>query len=252
MLSSLIAARSTGTRRFALLLDPDHVQPDALAATLPLAQAAGADYILVGGSLVTVPRLDSLVRQIRQHCSLPVTLFPGNPLQLTSEADAVLLLSLISGRNPEYLIGHHVASAPLLEQMQLEVIATGYMLVDCGRPTSVSYISGTTPLPWDKPDLAQYTALAGQYLGLQCLYLDGGSGAYRPINPQMIKAVRSSTRIPLLVGGGLRTPDDIHAALSAGADCVVVGTALEQDQNPDLLLDLVQAVRTYESMPDYD
>lgn len=245
MLASLQAAHRAGHRRFALLLDPDHAEPAALARLLPLAEAAGTDYLLLGGSLVSRLALDALIREIRMHTQLPVVLFPGHPLQLSGQADALLYLSLISGRNPEYLIGHHVASAPLLAQLQLEVIPTGYMLVDCGRSTSASYMSGTKPLPYDKPELAQYTALAGQYLGLQCLYLDGGSGAERPISPDMIRAVRGQVQLPLLVGGGLRTVAHIQQALAAGADCVVVGTALERTQDADLLLDLVQAVKSF-------
>jgi phosphoglycerol geranylgeranyltransferase len=244
-LDNLIAHAQAGRKRFALLLDPGHAQHEALPTLLQNAAQDGVDYLFVGGSLASPASTEALVRLVRQYSTLPVILFPGNPQQLTDAADAVLFLSLISGRNAEYLIGQHVAAAVQLQHMQLEVIPTGYMLVDCGRPTSVSYISGTQPLPYDKPELAAYTALAGQYLGLRLTYLDGGSGALKPIAPATIRAVRQAVHTPLIVGGGLRSPEDVHRALHAGADVVVVGTALEHDPSSTRLHTLTQAVHNF-------
>jgi putative glycerol-1-phosphate prenyltransferase len=247
LLDAFIADHAAGRKRFALLLDPGHITQAQLPALLEGAATDGVDYLFVGGSLASAQATDELARLARAHSNLPVVLFPGNPQQLTDAAQAVLFLSLISGRNPEYLIGQHVAAAAQLASLSLEVLPTGYMLVDCGRPTSASYVSHTQPLPYDKPELAAYTALAGQYLGLRLLYLDGGSGALRPISQRMIRAVRQLVHTPLIVGGGLRSPEDIQQALAAGADVVVVGTALERDPSRQLLRDLTQAVRGYAS-----
>ncbi|MBX3103100.1 MAG: geranylgeranylglyceryl/heptaprenylglyceryl phosphate synthase [Bacteroidetes bacterium] len=244
-MDAFIADAGAGQKRFALLLDPAHVAGAGLPALLEGAAGDGVDYLFIGGSLANAQATEQLAELARRHSTLPVILFPGSPQQLTHAAHAVFFLSLISGRNPEYLIGHHVAAAAQLEHMALEVLPTGYLLVDCGRPTSASYISNTQPLPYDKPELARYTALAGQYLGLQLLYLDGGSGAMRPISPRMIQAVRAAVQVPLIVGGGLRTAEDIAQALAAGADVVVVGTALEQDPKRELLRELTQAVRGF-------
>lgn len=212
----------------ALLVDPDKTDTaHGVEALAEAAEAAGVGFLFVGGSLIQHPSLDLLVRQLRGACSLPVVLFPGHPTHLTPEAHAVLLLSLISGRNPELLIGQHVVAAPLLHRMQLEVLPTGYLLVDGGRPTSAQYVSGTLPLPHDKPDLAACTALAGQYLGLQLMYADTGSGALQSLRPDMVQAMREVLSVPLIVGGGIRKPEQAEALLAAGADIFVVGTAME-------------------------
>ncbi len=167
-------------------------------------------------------------------------LFPGNNYHVHSAADAIFFLSLISGRNPEYLIGQHVIAAPALKQSGLEIISTGYMLVDCGRQTTVSYISNTTPMPYDKKDVAVCTAVAGELLGLRLLYLDGGSGAQKPVSAEMVEAVRLATNVPLIVGGGINTPQKAVELLSAGADMIVIGNGIEKDIN--LLINVSEKV----------
>jgi putative glycerol-1-phosphate prenyltransferase len=201
-----------------------------------MAEAHGVGFLFVGGSLITGAAFDQTVQQIKQATSLPLILFPGSPMQLTASVDAVLFLSLISGRNPELLIGHHVLAAPRIKELGLETIATGYMLIDCGKPTTASYISNTTPIPHNKPEIAATTAMAGEMLGLQCLYLDGGSGAFQPVSSAMIQQVRAAVELPLIVGGGIRSSIDVRQAFDAGADIVVIGTAIEQ--NPELIAEL--------------
>jgi phosphoglycerol geranylgeranyltransferase len=231
-----------GVKKLALLVDPDRQEPASLPDLAALAKDAGVDLFLVGGSLLTRQRLEQTVGLLKEHGEVPVLLFPGSAWQLCDKADALLFLSLISGRNPELLIGQHVQAAPLLRDTRLEVLPTGYMLVDGGAPTTVSYITQTQPLPADKPELAAATALAGKYLGLQWMYLDAGSGARRPVPFDMIRAVREATRLPLFVGGGIRTAEQAVQAVRAGADIVVVGTAIEKD--PQGLGALCQAVHS--------
>jgi putative glycerol-1-phosphate prenyltransferase len=216
----------------AQLIDPDRAGEERLVAVAGHAADAGADLFLAGGSLTSVS-ISSVIRRLKELSDKPVILFPGNLTQLTDEADAVFLLSLISGRNPELLIGNHVIAAPHLRHMRDRVIPVGYMLVDCGSRTSVEYMSQTSPLPYDKHDIAVATALAGEMLGMAAIYLEGGSGAARPVAPAMIKAVRSELRIPVITGGGLDTPGRIEEAFVAGADMVVLGNGCEQ--NPMLI-----------------
>jgi putative glycerol-1-phosphate prenyltransferase len=183
----------------------------------------------LGGSLVNQPQSEYYLRLLKSPSDTPVVLFPGSVYQLDGNADALLLLSLISGRNPELLIGHHVTVAGRIKQLGLPTVPTGYLLIDGGRPTSVSYMSGTTPIPADKPAIAAATALAGEQLGLRLIYLDAGSGAANPIPPRLIRAVREEVNLPLVVGGGIRSEEAARNALRAGADLIVVGTALETD-----------------------
>ncbi len=218
-----------GRKQFAILVDPDKTTPARLTALCRAAEAGRADFFFAGGSLLTDDSLGRCLRLIRRHSRLPVVLFPGNALQVHREADAILFLSLISGRNPELLIGKHVTAAPLIRAYGLESVPTGYILVDGGKPTSVQYISGTLPIPRDKDDIAAFTALAGELLGLQCMFLDAGSGALHPVSASMIAAVRKRVRVPVIVGGGIRTPEQAVAAAQAGADVVVVGNSLEKD-----------------------
>ncbi len=185
----------------------------------------------------------AVIDSIRQHSDTPVILFPGNPLHIEPSADAIFLLSLISGRNPEFLIGQHVIAAPLLKKSGLEILPTGYMLVDSGTQTTVSYISGTTPLPHDKPGVAACTAMAGEMLGLQLMYLDAGRGARRPVSPDLISAVRQSVDVPIVVGGGINSGEKAYQALKAGADLIVVGNGIERD--PELLPELSAMMHTF-------
>jgi putative glycerol-1-phosphate prenyltransferase len=229
LLHTLVSARQQGKTLLGALVDPDHGSDETLIQLAQHLVAGGADLILVGGSLVTHHRQDHVVKTLKALTGKPVLLFPGSMLQLTAEADALLFLSLISGRNPEYLIGHHVTAAPRIRELQLEVIPTGYLLVDGGTPTTASYMSGTLPIPHNKPDIAAATALAGTYLGLQALYLDTGSGAQQAVSPAMVQAVAQTTEVPLIVGGGIRTPEMARQLAQAGATLIVVGQGFEDN-----------------------
>jgi putative glycerol-1-phosphate prenyltransferase len=222
---------------FALLIDPDKYSTNSLIATLFAADDSGADIILVGGSLVS-DRIDSTIELIKQNTNIPVVLFPGSLMQLSKKADAVLLLSLISGRNPDYLIGNHVLAASYLKQSGLEIIPTGYILIGNGS-SSVEYISNTKPIPEDKIDIIIATAIAGELVGNKLIYLESGSGADSPFNTEIIKEVKRNISIPLIVGGGIKTPEQINEITKAGADVVVVGNAIEN--NVQILDSLVRA-----------
>lgn len=217
-------------KAFAWLIDPDKCMDGYITSQLAIANDTGVDFIFVGGSLI-FNHIDQLITKLKTNSDIPVVLFPGSPLQLSSHADALLLLSLISGRNPEYLIGNHVISAPFLRKSGVEIIPTGYMIIDGGQQTSVSYMSNTLPIPADKPDIALATAMAGEMLGLKVIYLDAGSGAINPVPSKMIASVASEVKIPVLVGGGIRTRSEVRGAYEAGADVVIVGNAAENDPN---------------------
>jgi geranylgeranylglyceryl phosphate synthase family protein len=243
LLDKLADLRLHGRKALAVLLDPDDFEPVRLRQLLQLAQQHAIDFFLVGGSLVLTEHQAALIALLKAEApQVPVLLFPSHALHVDPAADGILLLSLISGRNPDFLIGQHVVAAPRLRQSGLQLLPTGYMLVDSGRPTTASYISGTAPLPHDKPGIAAATAMAGEQLGLRLMYLDGGSGAQHPVSAAMIRAVRQAVDTPLIVGGGLNTGEKVAAALAAGADMVVVGNHIER--NPDFLAEAVAAVRT--------
>lgn len=230
-----------GKKSIAVLIDPDKVEdPASLTRLLHLASENCVDFLFVGGSLITTTNLSEVIRQIKEAINIPVVLFPGNSMQIDPGADAILFLSLISGRNPDLLIGQHVIAAPILKNNRIEVMPTGYMLINSGRITSVAYISNTTPIPDDKYSLAACTALAGTMLGLQLIYMDAGSGAEKEISPRMISTVRKAIDKPLIVGGGINTTAKAIAALQAGADMIVIGNALEK--NPDLLIEISDKV----------
>ncbi len=230
-----------GKKSMAVLVDPDKVEGHGrLKHLLNLASENCVDFFFVGGSLVTTTNLSEVVQEIKENVGIPVILFPGNSMQLDPGADAILFLSLISGRNPDLLIGQHVVAAPILKNNRIEVMPTGYLLINSGKITSVAYISNTTPIPDDKYSLAACTALAGEMLGLQLIYLDAGSGAEKEISPKMINAVRKAVDLPLIVGGGINTKQKAIAALEAGADMIVIGNALEK--NPDLLIEISDKV----------
>ena len=191
------------------------------------------DYLFVGGSLVISDHLDQVVQQIKKNCKIPVILFPGTPSQVSPYADALLYLSLISGRNPELLIGQHVISAPSVRKSGLEIISTGYMVIDGGAPTTVSYISNALQFPADKNEIALCTAMAGEMLGMKLIYMDAGSGAKKAISEEMISMVHKCTEIPLVVGGGIQDPEKVYLNCKAGADLIVVGNAIEKDATPE-------------------
>src|SRR6516162_4134880 len=198
---SLLAKKKRGQKSFAVLIDPDKVNAAGLDELTELAVNAAVDYLLVGGSLVISNQLDEVVQKIKRNCSIPVILFPGTPSQVSKYADGLLYLSLISGRNPELLIGQHVISAPFVKQTGLEIISTGYMVIDGGAPTTVSYISNATPIPSDKNEIAMCTAMAAEMLGMKLIYMDAGSGARHAVQEDMIRAVSGCIDIPLVVGG---------------------------------------------------
>ncbi len=228
MIYSRIIESRGKEKLFALLLDPDRYNADHLRKLLPVAKQSNVSMLLVGGSLVN-SNINSFISEIRKQSQLPIVLFPGNALQFSPGADAILLLSLISGRNSDFLIGNHIIVSNAIKRSGIEAIPTGYMLIDGGVQTSVQYMSNTMPIPASKTDIAVATALAGQQLGMKLIYLEAGSGAKNPVPVDMIKAIRDDIDIPLIVGGGLRTPEQVNAAWNAGADMVVVGNALEND-----------------------
>ncbi|HEX5025022.1 MAG TPA: geranylgeranylglyceryl/heptaprenylglyceryl phosphate synthase [Agriterribacter sp.] len=228
---SIADKKKKGKKAFAVLIDPDKVDEQKIAELAQLTTDAGVDYLLVGGSLVISDNLSDVVLQIKKQCSIPVILFPGTPSQLTRYADALLYLSLISGRNPELLIGQHVISAPFVKQSGLEIISTGYMVIDGGAPTTVSYISNASPIPANKNEIAMCTAMAGEMLGMKLIYMDAGSGAQKAVTEAMITQVASVIEIPLVVGGGITDPEKAYRNCKAGADMIVVGNAIEKDNS---------------------
>ncbi|UTW64687.1 geranylgeranylglyceryl/heptaprenylglyceryl phosphate synthase [bacterium SCSIO 12741] len=221
--------RKKGQKSLAVLIDPDHSDLPGLVERARLAKQSGVDYLFLGGSLVMGNETNEVAVTLKQHCDLPVILFPGSPMQICSEVDAVLFLSLISGRNPDYLIGNQVIAAPYIKKLGIETLPTGYMLVASDRETTATYISQTKPLPPHKPEIAAATAMAGEMLGLRMLYLDMGSGASNPVPSALISSVRKSVDIPLIVGGGIRTAEQLEEVYQAGADVAVVGNAIEHD-----------------------
>lgn len=235
----------SGKKAVALLVDPDKfINQHRLKQVLAQAIHYPLEMILVGGSLMTTQKLSFTIRSIREMTGqLPIVLFPGNVIQLSGKADGILFLSLISGRNPELLIGQQVVAAPLLAKTKLEILPTAYMLVDGGGITSAHYMSQSVPLPNDKPELALATALAGHYLGLGYFYLDTGSGASHAVSSQLIEAVSNQIDSPLLVGGGIDTTEKAKAAWQSGADIVVVGSRAEK--NPDFLIEVLQYSEMY-------
>ncbi|MFZ9847658.1 MAG: geranylgeranylglyceryl/heptaprenylglyceryl phosphate synthase [Flavobacteriales bacterium] len=216
-----------GKKQFAILIDPDKENEDSLETLCELANQYKVDYLFVGGSLLTQDCLSDCIEVIKLHTQIPVVLFPGDNLQINSHADAILFLSLISGRNPDLLIGKHVISAPILKEADLEIIPTGYMLIDGGTPSSVSYMSNTTPIPANKRDIAVCTAMAGEMLGLKLIFMDAGSGALNPVSEAVVSAVKKAIDIPLIIGGGVKSAEKAKALFEAGADVIVVGNAIE-------------------------
>jgi len=239
---SLTDRKANGYKSFAVLVDPDKVNPSIIDNICELATSARVDYLLVGGSLVISNHLDEVVQQFKQKCDIPVILFPGSPSQVSRYADALLYLSLISGRNPELLIGQHVISAPFVKQSGLEIISTGYMVVDGGAPTTVSYISNASPIPADKAEIAMCTAMAGEMLGMKLIYMDAGSGAKKPITESMIRQVSQHVSVPVVVGGGITDPEKAYRNCKAGADVIVVGNAIEKD--PTLIREMAAAIHS--------
>jgi len=239
---NILQKKEQGEKLFAILIDPDKQKNSELLLIIKNANESNVDYFFVGGSLLINDNLNDCIKTIKDNSKIPVILFPGNAMQINQNADGILFLSLISGRNPELLIGKQVITAPILKQTTLEVISTGYMLIDSGKPTTASYMSNTMPIPRDKISIATSTAIAGEYLGLKLIYMDGGSGAEQPIKIDMIKKVSNSIKIPLIIGGGICSAKKAIDNCKAGADLIVVGNAIEED--PSLILDISQAIHS--------
>lgn len=226
---SIIEKTQGHKKLFAVLIDPDDIDIEGINEVISRAESAKVDLFFLGGSLLTKDNFECIAKALKSNTSIPVIIFPGSVYQISSNADAILFLSLISGRNPEYLIGQQVQAAPHVKASGLEVIPTGYMLIDSGKTTTALYMSNTTAIPRNKPEIAATTALAGKMMGNQVIYIDAGSGADIPVSKAIISAVKKSTSLPLIVGGGIKTEKEILDACSAGADIIVVGNMIEKD-----------------------
>jgi len=237
----LSTSKSKGAGYF-VLIDPDKIGTDKLPSFVQQATEAGVDAFLVGGSLIVDDSFEQCITSIKQHTSLPVVIFPGGVMQISKHADAILFLSLLSGRNPEQLIGNQVLAAPIVKKIGLEAISTAYMLVESGKTTSAEFISNTRPLPRHKPDIAVAHALAAEILGFKIIYLEAGSGAEQSVPEEMIGAIAKHCSVPLIVGGGMRTPDEAHKKVQAGAKFIVTGTILEKNGNANLMKEFASAI----------
>jgi phosphoglycerol geranylgeranyltransferase len=229
---------------FLLLIDPDKIDNKKLPSFIRNATASGVDAFLVGGSLMLSNEFDKTLKVIKDNASVPVVIFPGGASQVSSEADAILFLLLISGRNPDYLIGNQVNAAPIIKQMNLEAISTGYMLIEGGNVTSAEFMSNTKPIPREKPDIAVAHALAAELIGLKMLYLEAGSGAKQSVPEAMIKKVTKLCSLPVIVGGGIRTPEEAKKKVEAGASFVVAGTIIEENSHDSLIQEFANAIHT--------
>ena len=227
----ILKAKENQKKLLAILLDPDKIVWDKLEILISNINQSPATHVFIGGSMVESSRIDELIIRLQQKINLPMVLFPGNPSQISNEADAILFLSLLSGRNPDYLIGHQVAAAPILKKSALEIISTGYILIESGNETAVTRISKTTPMDRFNLELVVATAQAGEMLGNKLIYLEAGSGACQAVPLTMINSVSQNIEIPLIVGGGIVSLKGIQQAYKAGADLVVIGTAFEKDIN---------------------
>jgi len=237
---NIAAGKDARKAKFAVLIDPEKHHGRGFTATARLADEAGVDFLLIGGSLLSSDAMDNCLSILRQETSLPLVIFPGSTLQVNGKADAILLLSLISGRNPDLLIGNHVIAAPYLRESGLEIIPTAYMLIESGITTTALYMSHTQPIPRLKDDIAACTAMAGEMLGLKLIYLDAGSGAIETVPESMIRKVRDTIDAPIVAGGGIRSPEKARALVKAGASLIVVGNAIEQNNN--LIAKIAEAV----------
>ncbi len=242
LFNQFASRKRQGRKSFSVLIDPDKVDSKSIDQIVNLSIDAKVDYFFVGGSLVISNHLDECIQMIKSQCDIPVVLFPGSPSQVSKYADALLYLSLISGRNPELLIGQHVISAPFVKMSGLEIMPTGYIVVDGGAPTTVSYISNATPVPADKNEIAMCTAMAGEMLGMKLIYMDAGSGAKRPISEAMIQKVSTHIECPLIIGGGIIEPEKAYKNCKSGADIIVVGNAIEKE--PSLIKEMSAAVHS--------
>jgi putative glycerol-1-phosphate prenyltransferase len=232
----IISNKEKNKKQLAVLIDPDKASGKELELLCALAQKAEVDFLFVGGSLLTNGNIHECISSIKNCCNIPVVIFPGSTMQIDGNADAILFLSLLSGRNADLLIGKHVMAAPVVKEQKLEPISTGYILIDGGNITTVQYISDTKPIPADKPDITACTALAGEMLGMKLIFLEAGSGAHIPVNETTIEKVAQTISIPLILGGGIRTPEKAMQNFKAGADMIVIGNLFEK--HPSLLMEM--------------
>ncbi len=238
----LLKARDQRGSGYFVLIDPDKKSEAETLKTVEVCADCGVDAILVGSSLLLSQRFGSTIKQIKKEFNLPVILFPGSTIQLSEYADAVLFLSLISGRNPEFLIGTQVLGAPIIRKMALEAISTGYMLIESGKTTAAEFMSNSKPIPRDKSDIAVAHAMAGEYLGMKMIYLEAGSGAIHSVPEEMIEAVSGYINIPVIVGGGINTPESARKKVEAGAAFVVTGNILETSSHRELIKEFANAI----------
>ena len=227
----ILQAKKANKKLLAILLDPDNVDLQNIKSLISKIKQAPATHIFIGGSLVLNNSIDQIISELKKEIQLPILLFPGNPSQISNEAHGILFLSLLSGRNPDFLIEHQVKAAPILKKTNLEIISTGYILIESGNKTAVASVSKTIPLPRHNDEIAVDTSLAGEFLGNKLIYLEAGSGAKLPVPLETISLVAKNISIPLIVGGGITNFDGINEAFLAGADLVVIGTAFENNPN---------------------
>jgi putative glycerol-1-phosphate prenyltransferase len=218
-----------------ILIDPDKTTPEKLIKFLRNGFKNSIDAFLVGGSLITKGDIEKIIATIKKETTVPVIIFPGSVNQVYPDADAILYLSLISGRNAEQLIGKHVIAAPMIKKYNIEPISTGYMIIESGSYTSAEYMSNSKPIPRNKPEIAAATALAAQYIGMNFIYLEAGSGAKNSVPAEMIKCVSETVDIPIIVGGGIKEPSDAKEKIIAGAKLIVIGNCFEDEANWQLL-----------------
>ena len=239
---TLVTAANTKGAGYLVLVDPDKVDEKNFPKFIEQATDAGVDGFLVGGSLVLADTFEDCIKSIKKNTSAPVVIFPGSVQQISKEADAILYLSLLSGRNAEHIIGSQVTAAPIIKKMNLEAISTAYMLVESGRTTSAEFMSNTKPLPRNKPDIAVAHALAAEYIGFKLLYLEAGSGAEQSVPDEMIAAVSQYCSVPLIVGGGICKAEDAHKKVKAGAKFIVTGNVLERNGSKNLIQEFASAI----------
>lgn len=214
---------------FFVLIDPDKTNIANAISTCNMAQEAGVDGILIGGSLLFSNQFDEFILGVKRETSLPLIIFPGNSRQISPHADAILFLSFISSRNPNYLIGEQVIAAPIIRSMNLETISTGYMHIESGNVTTVEFLSGSRSIPRNKTDIAVAHALAAEYIGMKLIYLEAGSGAHLSVPDEMIREITDHVMVPVVVGGGIKTPEDARGKVAAGAKIIVIGNFLEKN-----------------------
>ncbi|MEM6335742.1 MAG: geranylgeranylglyceryl/heptaprenylglyceryl phosphate synthase [Bacteroidota bacterium] len=245
----LLSIRAQHGAGFIVLIDPDKLPPEHFGRFVDACEPAGADAFFVGGSLMHAVELDQYIERLKQIASVPVIGFPGSLSQISPHLDALLYLSVISGRNPDYLFGRHVHAAPVIRRLGLEPIPTGYMLIESGRTTTAQYMSGSAPIPHHKPEIAAATGLAAEMMGMKLLYTDAGSGAEQSVSDEMVYAITKTCTVPLVVGGGLRTPEAVARKVHAGAGFIVVGNAIEQRADAGYIAELAAAAHSGSSVP---